>query len=52
MLVDVGGGLGHVSLEIAGVRPDLKIIIEDRPQVLKYAKEVSCRASYRLAPNI
>lgn len=42
LVVDVGGGIGNISLEIARARPDLQIVVEDRPQVIEKAKEVSC----------
>ncbi|KAI0825595.1 S-adenosyl-L-methionine-dependent methyltransferase [Irpex lacteus] len=35
VVVDVGCGLGHVSLEIASVRPELRFILEDRAVVLQ-----------------
>lgn len=38
VIVDVGGGKGHVSLEIAKAFPDLKIIIEDKKSVIEDAK--------------
>ncbi|KAI0087146.1 O-methyltransferase [Irpex rosettiformis] len=38
-IVDVGSGLGHVSLEIAAARPDFRFILEDRPSVVAHAKE-------------
>lgn len=38
--MDVGGGFGHVSLEVAKIRPDLKIVVEDRPPVAVQAKPV------------
>lgn len=41
LLVDVGGGLGHVSLEVAKVHPNVHVVIEDREAVLKKAKPVS-----------
>ena len=40
VLVDVGGGIGHVSLEVAKLRSDLNVIVEDRAPVLEQAKEV------------
>ena len=40
LVVDVGCGLGHVSLEIAKVRPDLHIVLEDRSTVINEAKNV------------
>lgn len=41
LVVDVGGGLGHVALEIAKAYPKLHIVIEDRPLVIAQAKPVS-----------
>ncbi|PAV21548.1 S-adenosyl-L-methionine-dependent methyltransferase [Pyrrhoderma noxium] len=38
VIVDVGGGKGHVTLEIAKAFPDLKIIIEDKKSVIEDAK--------------
>ena len=40
VIVDVGSGLGHVSLEIASVCPDLTFILEDRSAVLRDAEVV------------
>ena len=31
---------GHVSFDIAVIRPDLTFILEDRPSVVSHAKEV------------
>ncbi|KAH8111778.1 S-adenosyl-L-methionine-dependent methyltransferase [Phellopilus nigrolimitatus] len=39
VIVDVGGGLGHVSLEVAKSYPDVQIAIEDRPLILDQAKQ-------------
>ncbi|EJC99901.1 S-adenosyl-L-methionine-dependent methyltransferase [Fomitiporia mediterranea MF3/22] len=39
IVVDVGGGLGHVALEIAKVYPRLQMVIEDRPLVIEEAKQ-------------
>lgn len=47
LLVDVGGGLGHVSMEVAKVHPNIHVVIEDREAVLKKAKPVgniACRS--------
>ena len=41
LVVDVGCGLGHVSLEIAKFRPDIHIVLEDCATVMNEAKEVS-----------
>ncbi|EJC99763.1 O-methyltransferase [Fomitiporia mediterranea MF3/22] len=38
IVVDVGGGLGHVALEIAKVYPRLRMVIEDRPLTIEEAK--------------
>lgn len=38
LIVDVGGGKGHVSLEIAKAYPGLNFIIEDRPLVVEDAE--------------
>ncbi len=40
VIVDVGCGLGHVSLDIASVRPDLIFILEDRAVVLQDTDKV------------
>ena len=40
-MVDVGGGLGHVSLEIAKAYPSLQIVLVDRPLVVEQAKPVN-----------
>ena len=45
LVVDVGCGLGHVSLEIAKVRPDLHIVLEDRSTVINEAKNVCSSTS-------
>ncbi|KAI5116033.1 hypothetical protein M0805_002088 [Coniferiporia weirii] len=39
LIVDVGGGLGHVSLEVAKAHPDLQVVVEDRSLVLEQAKQ-------------
>ncbi|PAV21555.1 S-adenosyl-L-methionine-dependent methyltransferase [Pyrrhoderma noxium] len=38
LIVDVGGGKGHVSLEIAKAYPGLNFVIEDRPLVVEDAE--------------
>ncbi|KAI0821463.1 S-adenosyl-L-methionine-dependent methyltransferase [Irpex lacteus] len=40
IIVDVGSGLGHVSLDIAAIRPDITFVLEDRPSVVAQAKEL------------
>ena len=39
--MDVGSGIGNVALEVSRIRPDLRIVLEDRPQVIEKAKTVS-----------
>lgn len=46
----MGCGLGHVSLEIAKVRPDLHIVLEDRPEVIQEAKDVRTFLCLRSSP--
>lgn len=43
LLVDVGGGLGHVALEVTKVHPSIHVVVEDRENVLKKAKLVSAK---------
>ncbi|EJC99588.1 S-adenosyl-L-methionine-dependent methyltransferase [Fomitiporia mediterranea MF3/22] len=38
VLVDVGSGTGHVSLEVAKKHPDMTIVLEDRTSVIEQAK--------------
>lgn len=38
LVIDVGGGAGHVGLEIAKAFPGLNVAIEDRPVTLESAK--------------
>lgn len=40
IVVDVGGGLGHVSIEIARAFPNLHIVLEDRSQNTDFARKV------------
>ena len=40
LIADIGGGLGHVSIEIARAHPELHIVVEDRPQNTEFAKQV------------
>lgn len=46
ILVDVGGGLGHISMEVAKIRPDIHVVLEDRPPVVDRAKIV-CSCHFR-----
>lgn len=41
LIVDVGCGIGNVSLEVAKIRPDLQIVLQDRPQVIEKTRAVS-----------
>lgn len=40
IVVDVGGGLGHTTLNIAKEYKHLKFIVQDRPAVIDQAKQV------------
>ncbi|KAL5536454.1 hypothetical protein ACEPAF_276 [Sanghuangporus sanghuang] len=46
IVVDVGGGLGHVALEIAKANPSLQIVIEDRQLVVEQAVTVNNSPSH------
>ncbi|GAA6037636.1 hypothetical protein JCM8097_006154 [Rhodosporidiobolus ruineniae] len=35
LIVDVGAGVGNVSLELAKVAPQVKLILQDRPEVIQ-----------------
>ncbi|KAI0359496.1 S-adenosyl-L-methionine-dependent methyltransferase [Trametes cingulata] len=37
VLVDVGGGIGSTSLTVAQAHPHIKVVVEDRPQVVEIA---------------
>ncbi|KAI0364842.1 S-adenosyl-L-methionine-dependent methyltransferase [Pilatotrama ljubarskyi] len=37
VLVDVGGGIGSTSLTVAQAHPYIKVVVEDRPQVVEVA---------------
>lgn len=39
-IVDVGGGIGAVGLEIAKANPHVNLVIQDRDAVMEQAKEV------------
>ncbi|EJD00206.1 O-methyltransferase [Fomitiporia mediterranea MF3/22] len=39
IVVDVGGGLGQVSLEVSKAHPDLRVVLEDRPLIIEQAKQ-------------
>ena len=45
-MVDVGGNLGHVALEVARVHKHVRVVVEDREIVLKESKAVSNAFSY------
>ncbi|GAA6057243.1 hypothetical protein JCM3770_003819 [Rhodotorula araucariae] len=40
LVVDVGGGVGSLDLEILKVAPQVKVIVQDRPEVVPEALEV------------
>ncbi|OSC97043.1 S-adenosyl-L-methionine-dependent methyltransferase [Trametes coccinea BRFM310] len=37
VLIDVGGGIGSTSLTVALAHPHIKVVVEDRPQVVELA---------------
>ncbi|EJD01727.1 S-adenosyl-L-methionine-dependent methyltransferase [Fomitiporia mediterranea MF3/22] len=39
VVVDVGGGLGQVALEISKAFPELQVVLEDRPSNVEQAKQ-------------
>lgn len=51
LVVDVGGGTGHVSLEIAKAFPGLNFVIEDRPIVINSTKQVCHQVLASFADN-
>jgi O-methyltransferase domain len=40
LIVDVGGGLGHITMKLLQYHPQHKYIIQDRPPVIEQAREV------------
>ncbi len=38
LVVDVGGSYGHASIAIAEVAPELKLVVQDLPQIISQAK--------------
>jgi O-methyltransferase domain len=40
LIVDVGGGLGHITMKLLQYHPQYKYIIQDRPPVIAQAREV------------
>lgn len=45
LVVDVGGGTGHISMKIAQKHKDPRFVVQDRPHVIKEAKSVRITAS-------
>ncbi|GAA6006594.1 uncharacterized protein JCM10292_006002 [Rhodotorula paludigena] len=45
VVVDVGGGVGSASLAIVKVAPQVRIIVQDRPEVIEQAKAVWTEAA-------
>jgi hypothetical protein len=41
LIVDVGGGIGTTSLEIAQANPHLRFLIQDKPIVIKEGQNIS-----------
>lgn len=40
-IVDVGGGVGAVSLALARAFPDLRLVVQDRAKTIEQARSVS-----------
>jgi hypothetical protein len=40
VIVDVGGGLGHITMKLLQYHPNLKYIVQDRQPVIDQAHEV------------
>jgi hypothetical protein len=53
VLVDVGGGIGHLSLTIAKRYPKLRVVIQDLPHTVDEAKDVGdIRPALPLVDNV
>jgi len=42
IVVDVGGGMGHLTMRLAKNVPNLKYIVQDRPSVIVQGRKVLC----------
>ena len=52
MLVDVGGGIGSQSILVAEANPHIRVVIEDREQVVSTARSVRFSSScYDASPS-
>jgi ubiquinone/menaquinone biosynthesis C-methylase UbiE len=40
VIVDVGGGLGHITMKLAQSYPDFNYIVQDRQSILEQGREV------------
>ncbi|KAE9396648.1 S-adenosyl-L-methionine-dependent methyltransferase [Gymnopus androsaceus JB14] len=38
-ICDVGGGIGHISIQLAKTYPDLRIVLQDLPQTIQQAEK-------------
>lgn len=45
LVVDVGGGVGTVSTQLAAVHPKLRFVVQDRPAVVEDGKKVGSNRS-------
>lgn len=49
VVVDIGGGIGSVSVVLAQAYPHLKFVVEDRAPVVAIAREVGFSSDLRIA---
>ena len=49
MLVDVGGGIGAQSILVAQAHPHIRVVVEDREQVVATAASVRPPPLFRLS---
>lgn len=49
-VIDVGGGVGTVSMELAKTQPKLKFVVQDRPPVAADGVKVIFHQAYDVTP--
>ena len=42
LVVDVGGGIGSISMQVAEMYPKLKLVVQDRATVIANGVKVIC----------